>query len=380
MAMDFESFGSILSEEEMDNLFADDNDTQDIPQPEENEGNNDNKDKSDKTELETTEVNEDELFDSPESVSGGEKQESKKDTTSDKDSTSPNFYSSIAKALKEDSIFPDLNPDEITDADSFAELFDKQVQARLDEKIKRFDEAVSSGVNPSVAGQYEKSLNQLQGITEESIKDESNEELRKQLIYLDLINKSYTKEEAEEEIADILENGTDVKRAEKALRNNINFYQKKYQEEIDKAKAESARLEEENKTRAESIKKAILNESKFLGDITVPQALRQKAFDAISKPIYTTKEGQRLTALQKYEAEHREDYLKNISLFYVLTDGFTKTDSLVREKLNKESKKAIRELENTLNNTRRTSDGNLKFVSNVDEDPESFLNGLILDV
>ena len=46
-----------------------------------------------------------------------------------------------------------------------------------------------------------------------------------------------------------------------------------------------------------------------------------------------------------------------------------------------EVKKGLRELEHTLNNTARTSDGNLKFVSGVDEDPESFIGkGWNLDV
>jgi len=35
--------------------------------------------------------------------------------------------------------------------------------------------------------------------------------------------------------------------------------------------------------------------------------------------------------------------------------------------------KSLRELENTFNNTARNSDGNLKFVSGIDEDTESFI-------
>ena len=50
-------------------------------------------------------------------------------------------------------------------------------------------------------------------------------------------------------------------------------------------------------------------------------------------------------------------------------------------KLRKEVKKGLRELEHTLNNTSRTSDGNLKFASGVEDDPESFIGkGWDLDV
>ena len=46
---------------------------------------------------------------------------------------------------------------------------------------------------------------------------------------------------------------------------------------------------------------------------------------------------------------------------------------LIKGKVKKEVKKGIRGLENVLNNTARTSDGNLRFVSNVEDDPESFI-------
>ena len=46
----------------------------------------------------------------------------------------------------------------------------------------------------------------------------------------------------------------------------------------------------------------------------------------------------------------------------------------------KEVKNSLKELEHTLNNTARTSDGNLKFVSGVD-DTESFISkGWNIDV
>ena len=64
---------------------------------------------------EEEEISPDDLFDNPESVgSGKDNQEEEEDTQSEKDKgTSPktNFYSSIASALKEEGIFPDLEDD-----------------------------------------------------------------------------------------------------------------------------------------------------------------------------------------------------------------------------------------------------------------------------
>ena len=96
---------SILNTDEIASLFNEDasEETQVSP-PEKTEESKENKE-------ETTEVEIEDLFDQPESVgSGTEDKQDKEGTTSKKVSTSPNnFYSSIAKALKEDGIFPDLD-------------------------------------------------------------------------------------------------------------------------------------------------------------------------------------------------------------------------------------------------------------------------------
>lgn len=364
------NINGILSDVEIENLFTD----------------NENVEKSTKEnqedKKEVSDINVDTLFTEEFDNSNEEKQE-KEDATSNKtdNSTSPNFYSSIAKALKEDSIFPDLNPDDIVDADKFAEMFEKQVQSRLEEKIKRYDEAINNGVTPNVASQYEKTLNQLNGISSEDISNEDNEDLRKNLIYIDLINKGYSKDEALEEINDILESGNDIKRAERALKSNKTFFNNKYNEEIEKAKSQQEQFEKDKKQQAENLKNDILTNSKAFGDLDISKDYRQKAFDAIAKPTYRNPEnGEMLTALEKYQLEHKNEFLKNLGLLFVLTDNFTNIDNLVKGKLNKESKKAIRELENTLSNTKRTSDGNLNFLGGSADDSESLFKGYNLDI
>ena len=104
-------------------------------------------------------------------------------------------------------------------------------------------------------------------------------------------------------------------------------------------------------------------------------------YDNISKPVYKDPEtGEFYTAIQKYELENKTEFLKNLGLLFTLTDGFKNIDKLVKGRVRKEVKKGLRELENTLNNTARTSDGNLKYVSGVDEDSESNARGWDLDI
>ena len=74
----------------------------------------------------------------------------------------------------------------------------------------------------------------------------------------------------------------------------------------------------------------------------------------------------------------KENHLGQI--FQLAPQKATNLNNLIKGKVNKESRKAIKELENTLNNTHRTSDGNLNFMSGVSEDPESVFKGYTLDI
>ena len=383
------SLDNILGAEEIENLFVEDGETQDTPpangEPPKKEE-EPSKDKEETTEV----VDVDNLFtDTPESVgSGKENTEEKEDTTPKGNGTSPkNFYSSIAKALKEEGIFPDLDDEglsKVKDPEDFRDLIDQQIKAGLDERQKRIDEALNAGVEPTEIRKYENTINFLDSIKEENISDEGDkgEKLRKDLIYQDFINRGYSKERATREVQKSFNAGTDIDDAKEALKSNIDFFRDKYDELVNDAKSEAEEEEKERKEQAEKLKSSILNDKDVFGDLSVDKSTRQKIYDNIAKPVYKDPEtGEYFTAIQKYEMENRTDFLKNIGLLFTLTDGFKNLDGLVKGKVRKEVKKGLRELEHTLNNTARTSDGNLKFVSGVDEDPESFIGkGWNLDV
>ena len=383
------SLDNILGAEEIENLFVEDDETQGTPpangEPPKKEE-EPSKDKEETTEV----VDVDNLFtDTPESVgSGKENTEEKEDTTPKGDGTSPkNFYSSIAKALKEEGIFPDLDDEglsKVKDPEDFRDLIDQQIKAGLDERQKRIDEALNAGVEPTEIRKYENTINFLDSIKEENISDEGDkgEKLRKDLIYQDFINRGYSKERATREVQKSFNAGTDIDDAKEALKSNIDFFRDKYDELVNNAKSEAEEEEKVRKEQAEKLKSSILNDKDVFGDLSVDKSTRQKIYDNIAKPVYKDPEtGEYFTAIQKYEMENRTDFLKNIGLLFTLTDGFKNLDGLVKGKVKKEVKKGLRELEHTLNNTARTSDGNLKFVSGVDEDPESFIGkGWNLDV
>lgn len=379
------SLDNILGADEIENLFVeDDKEIQDTPPA--NEETSEEEEDKDKNKEETTEVVDvDNLFtEEPESVGSGKEDntEEKEGTETDKETgTSPknNFYSSIAKALKEEGIFPDLDDetaDKIKAPEDFADAIEKQIQARLDERQKRIDAALNAGVEPSEIQKYERTLNYLNSLQDSEITDESDkgEKLRQQLIYTDFINRGYSKERAQREVQKSFNSGTDIEDAKEALASNKEFFQTEYNNLVKDAQEEEKKDAQERKEQAEKLKKSILEDSKVFGDLSVDKSTRQRIYDNISKPVYKDPEtGEFYTAIQKYEMENRTEFLKNVGLLFTLTDGFKNLDGLVKGKVRKEVKKGLRELEHTLNNTSRTSDGNLKFASGVEDDPESFI-------
>lgn len=385
---------NILGAEEIENLFVDDEVQDTSPEdevtPDQEDGKEDKKNKE--KDEETTEVIDvDNLFtDEPESVgSGKDNIKGKEDTSFREDSTSPQktIYSSIAKALKEEGIFPDLDDEvlsKVKEPEDFRDLVEQQIKAGLEERQKRIDDALNYGIEPTEIKRYENTLNFLDSVKEENITDESDkgEELRKNLIFQDFINRGYSRERATREVQKSFNAGTDIEDAKEALKSNTEYFKGKYDDLIEDAKLEAQKEEENRKEQANKLKESILNEKNILGDLSIDKPTRQKIYDNISKPIYKDPEtGEYYTAIQKYEKDNRVDFLKYLGLIFTLTDGFKSLDGLVKGKVKKEVKNGLRDLEHAINNTARNSDGNLKFVSGVDEDPESFIGkGWKIDV
>lgn len=293
------SLDNILTDSEIENLFVDEEPEQDSTSEDVTE-NKEDKSKEDKEE--TTEVDVDSLFTEPESV-GSEDTKEKEDTDSDKGSTSPKFYSSIAKAFAEEGIFPDLDEETISKVNTPEELRDlveKQIKAGLDERQKRIDEALGVGVEPDTIKQYEGALNYLDSLNDEAITAETDEgeKLRKQLIYQDFINRGYSKERASREVKKSIDGGTDIEDAKEALKSNKDFFKSKYDGIIEDARKEEEAEVAKRKEQAEKLKASILTDKKVFGEIEVDKATRQKIYDNLAKPVYKDPEtGEMLTTI-----------------------------------------------------------------------------------
>ena len=297
------------------------------------------------------------------------------------DGSSPSIYSSIATALKNDGIFPEFTDEELSAAntpEAFAELVERAVTSRLDERQKRIDEALGNGVAPDTVKMYEQTLSYLGSLTDDAINDESEqgEQLRKSLIYNDLINRGYTQEKAMKEVEKSFKSASDIEDAKDALDALKNLYQTGYDKIQKDAKdrvenARKARQQDEAKFR-----KMILEDDIVLGETKLDKRTKQSVFDAVSKPVYKDPDtGQLLTQVQKFQKENPMEFLKQIGMWYVLTNGGKELGGLVKQQAIAEKNKGIRELERKINSSNFDSDGSLKLMNGGNIDNDTLLDG-----
>lgn len=375
------SLDNILTDEDISSLFEDDNIEETT-----SEETDDNKTKEDNK---TTEVNVEELFTEPESVGRENNNNEEQEDTNDPndDGASPNFFSSIAAALVDEGVFPDLNEDEISQIkgpEDFRDLIDRQIKSGIDEANQRVLEALNAGVEPTAIQNYERVLSYLDSIDDASLEDESEkgENLRKNIIYQDYINRGFSKERATKEVEKSFRAGTDIEDAKESLTGNKDFYQGQYDDLIKEGKEAEAKEAKKQKEQAEELKKSILTEKKVFGDIEIDKNTRQRVYDNVAKPIYKDPDsGEYLTAVQKYQREHPVEFSKNLGLLFTLTDGFKNIDTLVGGKVKKEVKKGLRELETKIRSTSSSTSGNLRFANGGYNDKESvFSKNFEIDV
>ncbi len=345
----------LLSDEEAEKIFEEQaGQSDDGGQPEE------------KNEKEHAEENETQ---SPEEVGVEENESGNSAAVQEGDGSSPSIYSSIASALKNDGIFPDFEDDELTAVKSpedFAELFEKAITAKLDERQRRIDAALGNGVAPDTVKMYEQTLQYLGSINEEVLAAEGSdgEDLRKQLIYNDLINRGYSHEKAQREIEKSFKSGSDVDDAKDALESLNAFYSKGYKDVQEDAKKQAEQYKAAQRKQSEDFRKMVLDDEVKIGEMSLDKSTRQHVYDAVSKPIYKDKDtGKLLTAVQKFQKEQPLEFLKQLGMWYVLTDGGKNLDGFTKEQVRSEKNKAIKELGRKINSSSLNRDGSLRYAS-----------------
>ena len=297
------------------------------------------------------------------------------------DGSSPSIYSSIATALKNDGIFPEFSDEElsaVTTPEAFGELFEKAIQSKLDERQRRIDQALGNGIAPDTVKIYEQTLAYLGSVNDEAISDEGEqgENLRKQLIFNDLLNRGYSQEKATKEVEKSFKSGSDIDDAKDALEALRTFYQNGYDKIQKEAKEKTENMKKARQQDEAKFRKMILEDDIVLGETKLDKKTRQSVFDAVSKPVYKDPDtGQLLTQVQKFQKENPMEFLKQIGMWFVLTNGGKDFSGLSRQQVIAEKNKGIRELERKINSSAFDSDGSLKYMSGTGISNENLLDG-----
>ena len=382
---------NILSPEEIDDLFVDntvESDEEDttIEQTNENVNNNNlDTEKPVEKDLKTTEINPEELFSQGKSESVGseknseENQEEGDNQSKEGNGSSPkeNFYSSIANAFKKDGILPTLDSETIKKIETpedfalaYKEHIQKEVEAKFEEEQLRIKQALDSGVQPDLIQKFEGTIKQFDSITDDQINDESQggENLRKQIIFQDYINRGYSKERAVREVKKSFAAGTDLEDAKYSLDANKEFFKSQYNTILEEAKKAEQEAIKQRETKAKELKKSILEEEEIFEGVKLDTNTRKKIYDTITKPIAQTEDGVPINALQKFARENPNEFFKKLGTVFVLTDGLKNLNKLVEKNTKKQLKSELREVEHVLKNTNLASDGSLELVTGVNID------------
>ena len=294
--------------------------------------------------------------------------------------------SSLANALFKDGVLTNLKEEEIKTiktADDFAAVFEKEIQSRIDEKNKRIDEALNLGVEPSEIKKNENLIQYLNGISEDTIKEETEQatQLRMNLIVQDFMNKGFTQERAIKEANKSVAAGSDIDDALEALESNKTYFNKQYSDLINTAKKEQEEYKQTIIKRDTDVKENILKNEKLFADMNVTPVIRKLAVENIQKPVFTDKEGNKFSAIQKYEKENPVDFLSKVALFYTITDGFTNIDKITSNTKGKIKSKALNELAGSLADINFGLDNSLTLANNLgSNDDENDKGNFVLDI
>lgn len=323
------------------------------------------------------------LGSSSESVGSGEKSEGTRGAPeSGNDSGTPqNLFSSIARILRDKGVFPDLSDkdaDAVQDEAALEKLFNDKVSSMLDDRQRRIEQAMNSGASTGEMQQYENAVQLSQFLNKRETADllnregDDGEKLRKQVMYQDYVNRGFKHERAVKLIEKSFADGTDIDDAKEALQSCKEYYQQQiddFQQELEDRKKQQQDAEQQQYN---NLKKNILDKESFFGGVKVDKATRQKAYDAITKPVYKDEQGNYMNELQKYQREHPMEYVGNVALLYALTDGFQNVKKLAAGPIKAGLKKGFAELESVLNSTSRNGDGTLNLANTSPDNRENW--------
>lgn len=279
-------------------------------------------------------------------IHNGGYNEEEDSTTTRRGGSSPNKYSSIAKTLRDEGAVDasDEELESITNADEYVEFMRTQALKRMDDMTQGYVRALQNGANRDEVAMMFRNNQIVNSIKEDDITNEENDELRRQIIEQNYLNKGYSDVDAQKLAKMAFDEANDIEEAKAALAETKQYYKDSitaYNQRANEAKA--ARYKSMT-DRSERIKKSVMDDKNAFGGMDLDAKTRKSIVSCINDIAYRDNNGVLYNGVQKWMLDDYEGAMKGMALLAVLTNNGKDYSKLFGAAAKKEVSKARQEL------------------------------------
>lgn len=244
--------------------------------------------------------------------------ETAKGNEKDSNSSSPpndteQLYSSLAAEFKAKGVLSnlDLDKDKISSMEDINKALEKEIESRLSEKQRQLDAAIKQGAPADEVSYQIESIEKLESIDENFLADNNNEDLRRNVIAQDFINRGYAQEKALAMAQRSIDAGEDLEDATTALEEIIKLEKGKL-EEI------TGRVKREEEKGLKDVKDFIHNQEEIIPGIKLTTTQKEALYSQV-----TTDLGNKDNAFLKAQKENPLETRMKLEAMFFLTKGLT---------------------------------------------------------
>lgn len=282
------------------------------------------------------------------------------------DNTKNSLYSSLANVLYNEGVLPnlDLKTNKISDIDDLVDAIKEEIQvnefAGLNERQKRYLEALKGGVPEELFLDVEKTNYSLESLTDEVIEDEENAQVRAELIKEYFLLKGFEDDEATKLTQQQVDLANDIEFAKKAVVTLKQYNNARLEEEL----AQRKEIEKQREEVFNTLKTTIDTTNKVIEGMPIDKKSKQEILDIISRPVAILPDGTPINQIMKAQAEDPIDFQYKLAYLFHLTKGFKDFGAFTTVK--KAKSQAVKEFENVLKKSTLDISGDLIDTDSMD--------------
>ena len=236
-------------------------------------------------------------------------------------------FTGVAEILKGQGFFADLEKiDDIKDANSLAEAFDKEVQARLTEQQRQIQSYMNQGIPVSEVNKIDQAIQEVNAITDEHLT--ASPELAERLIVAELQNKGLDEGTVKMVLDSAKSQNILLDKAKEALQSRKGTLASMREKVVQDAQAARQSELDRQAEQQKQIEKA-LESTEVFGRKVTPTSI-QKLKSLANTPVAYTADGRPLNALMKYQQDNPVDFEHKMLYLFSVTNGFKDLKSFDR--------------------------------------------------